>query len=212
MALFQKKPLVGSSVPLYTLGLQKSLLIVGLGNIGEEYDGTRHNIGFECIDSLAKTQSFDDWTNKKDLKCLLASGNIGDTRVILCKPTTYMNNSGEAVRAVSNFYKIESSNIAIVHDDLDIDFGQIRTKIGGGTAGHNGLKSLVAHLGEDFGRIRIGIGPKNPPQIDSADFVLGRFTDSEQAQIDNLTKEVNAILTEFIYGGQINTETRSFLL
>lgn len=165
MALFQKKPdMSSSSAPIYTLGLQKTVLIVGLGNIGKKYDGTRHNIGFACIDTLAVTQGLDSWTEKKDLKCHMASGTLGDTRVLLCKPTTLMNNSGLAVQAIANFYKVHGSSIAVVYDELDIDFGQIRLRIDGSAAGHNGVKSVIQHLGEDFGRIRIGIGPKVPYQ------------------------------------------------
>lgn len=212
MSLFQKKPVVGTNAPLYTLGLQKTILVVGLGNVGKTYDGTRHNIGFDCIDTLASSQGIDSWTDKKDLKCLLATGIVGDSRVILCKPTTFMNNSGEAVQAVSHFYKIQSSSIVVIHDELDISFGQIRTRIGGSAAGHNGIKSLVQHIGPEFGRIRIGIGPKFPAQIDSADFVLANFSATEQKQMANLQKESTAILTEFIHSGTLPEETRSFIV
>lgn len=219
MALFQKKPDVGSNMPLYSLGLQKTLLIVGLGNVGKQYDGTRHNIGFAVLDALAKSQAFDDWTIKKDLKSIIATGTIGDTRVILCKPTTMMNLSGEAVQTVSHFYKIQPSHMAVVHDELDIYFGQIRTRVGGGSAGNNGIKSVSQHLGEDYGRIRIGIGPKTPEanlpagrQVDSADYVLAKFSGKEQEQLKNLFQEATAILTEYIHSGRLATETRSFLV
>lgn len=212
MALFQKKPQTGTSNPIYTLGLQKTVLVVGLGNIGKEFDGTRHNIGFEIVDALADKQSFGPWTSKKDLKCQIVMGNLGDTRVILCKPTTMMNLSGEAVQAVSNFYKIELGQITVVHDELDVDFGQIRTRIGGGSAGHNGVKSITQHVGDNYGRVRIGIGPKQPEQMDSADFVLAKFSKDEQAQMKNLIQEATAILTEVIYSQQLASETRSFIV
>jgi PTH1 family peptidyl-tRNA hydrolase len=212
MALFQKKPDVENSKPIYTLGLQKHVLIVGLGNVGKEYDGTRHNIGFACIDALAVSQGIDGWADKKDLKSFIATGNVGDTRVILCKPTTFMNLSGEAVQAVSRFYKIEVSQMIVVHDELDIDFGQIRTRVGGSDAGHNGVKSLIQHLGPDFGRVRVGVGPKTPEQMDSADFVLGKFSADEQAQMKNLLQESTAILTEFIHSQTLPSETRNFLV
>lgn len=211
MALFQRKPDVGSSIPLYSLGLQKNVLIVGLGNIGKEFDGTRHNIGFAIVDALASSQGL-DWTGKKDLKCQLAMGTIGDTRVILCKPTTMMNLSGEAVQAVSNFYKIGKANTVVVHDELDVDFGQIRTRLGGGSAGNNGIKSVTQHMGEDYGRVRVGIGPKTPEQMDSADFVLAKFNAEQQAQLKNLYQEATAILTEYIHSGQLPHETRSFIV
>lgn len=212
MALFQKKPIVGNDAPIYTLGLQKTVMIVGLGNIGKKYIGTRHNIGFECTDALAISQTIDNWHDKKDLKCTVASGNVGDTRVILCKPTTYMNNSGEAVQALANFYKVHGSSITVVYDDIDLDFGQIRTRIGGSAAGHNGVKSLIQHIGEDFGRVRVGIGPKTPEEMDSADFVLAKFSKEEQGQLPNLVKEATAILSEFIYSGKLPSETRTFLV
>lgn len=203
-------------IPIYTLGMQKSVMIVGLGNIGKKYDGTRHNIGFACIDALADSQSIDNWTDKKDMKCLVATGTLGDTRVILCKPTTYMNNSGEAIQAVAHFYKIQPNNIVAVHDELDLNFGQIRTRMGGSSAGHNGIKSLSQHMGEDYGRVRIGVGPKSAGQrtdaMDSADFVLAKFGNAETEQLPNLTKETTAILTEFIYSSKLPAETRTFLV
>jgi PTH1 family peptidyl-tRNA hydrolase len=211
MGLFQKKPDVGSSIPLYSLGLQKTLLIVGLGNVGKAYDGTRHNIGFEALDALASSQSF-DWTDKKDLKCRLAMSNIGDKRVILCKPNTMMNLSGEAVQAVGHFYKIPLDSIVVVHDELDIDFGQIRTRIGGSSAGNNGIKSVSQHITENYGRIRIGVGPKTPAKMDSADFVLAKFSAKEQEQMKNLLQETTSILTEYIHGAQLFAETRNFLV
>jgi PTH1 family peptidyl-tRNA hydrolase len=186
---------------------------VGLGNIGGQYDGTRHNIGFACLDAFAKARSeLSEWQDKKDLKCYLATGQFGDTRAILIKPTTFMNLSGEAVQAVGHFYKISPANTLVIHDELDIPFGQIRMRSGGSAAGHNGIKSVTAAIGEEYGRIRIGIGPKQPPQIDSADFVLQRFSKEEQVQLPNLTREMSAILSEYIYGGQLAHETRSFLV
>ncbi len=213
MALFQRRPQVSDPVNYITLGLNKTVLIVGLGNVGEQYDETRHNIGFEALDAFAKANEFGTWTQKKDLKCHLAVHTLGDTRVILCKPTTFMNNSGEAVQAVGSFYKIHPNNTVVVHDELDINFGQIRTRVGGSAAGHNGIKSIIQHLGEDFARIRIGIGPKTPEQIDSADFVLKKFSKSEQAKTPELIRETNAIISEAVYAnGQLPAETRSFLI
>ncbi len=213
MALFQRKPDAGgSNIPIYSLGLNKSILVVGLGNVGKKYTGTRHNIGFDCIDALAVSQGIDNWANKKDLKIVETTGNVGDSRVILCKPTTFMNNSGEAVQAVAHFYKIKPSNIIVIHDELDIDFGQIRTRVGGSDAGHNGIKSLVQHIGEGFGRVRVGVGPKKPSTMDSADFVLAKFNDNEQKQLKNLLQESSSIITEYIHSGTLNPETRNFLV
>jgi PTH1 family peptidyl-tRNA hydrolase len=210
MALFQKKPQSSTSAPLYTLGLGKNVLIVGLGNPGKEYQNTRHNLGFRCLDTFATQHDFPAWTNKKDLKCQLAMQNLGDTRVILVKPTTFMNNSGEAVQAVQQFYKIPSNQMIVVHDELDIPFGQIRTRLGGSSAGHNGIKSLLQHTEGEFNRVRIGIGAET--KLAGADFVLQKFDKIEEEQLPKLTKEVESILIEFIYGGNLNAETRSFLV
>ncbi len=212
MALFQSKPQTSDPVNYITLGLNKTVLIVGLGNIGKEYDTTRHNIGFACADEFVRKNDLGSWTEKKDLKCHLASGQLGETRVLVIKPTTLMNLSGESVLAVANFYKIPPANIVVVHDELDIDFGHIRTRVGGSAAGHNGIKSVTKLLGEEnYGRIRVGIGPKKPAQIDSADFVLQKFSTTEQGNMPALLKEATAILSEYVYGGQLATETRSFI-
>jgi len=211
MALFIKKPELGSRISFTTYGMNKVLLIVGLGNIGDEYVGTRHNIGFACIDEFARKNDFPAWVNKTDLKCQLTSTLIGDTKIYLCKPTTFMNLSGEAVQALSHFYKIPLEQIIVVHDELDIDFGQVRLRRGGGSAGHNGIKSVTGAIGEDYGRVRIGVGPKTPEQIDSADFVLGKFSKEQVEHIPKLMKEVNAILSELSYGSPLAPETRTFL-
>lgn len=214
MSLFTRRPQVSDPVNYITVGLNKTVLIVGLGNPGAEYDGTRHNIGFACIDEFVeKGNDMGDWIAKKDLKCLMSTGRMGEVRVIAIKPTTFMNNSGEAVRAVSDFYKIHPNQTVVVHDELDINFGQIRTRMGGASAGHNGIKSIIQHLGEEFGRVRVGVGPKTPQQIDSADFVLGKFTKEQQADLPSLRREANAILTEHVFSGAaLPAETRSFLL
>ena len=213
MAWLQKKPQVSDSIQFYSMSLNKTKLVIGLGNPGKEYVGTRHNVGFSVLDSFAEaTSELESWMIKKDLKCQLASGRMGDTKVILIKPTTFMNLSGEAVQAVLSFYKIAPENTMVIHDELDVDFGQIRLRNGGSSAGHNGLKSIIEQIGENFGRVRIGIGPKTPIEIGSADFVLQKFSDQESAQLTNLYRESNSIISEYIYGGQLPTETRSFLI
>jgi PTH1 family peptidyl-tRNA hydrolase len=214
MAWLQKRPQVSNPTMFYTVGLNKTILLVGLGNPGTEYAITRHNAGFITLDSFVDaTSEMDGWMNKKDLKCELSSGRIGDSRVIAIKPTTFMNLSGEAVQATAQFYKIDPANIVVLHDELDIDFGQIRLRTGGSAAGHNGIKSIVQHMGENFGRIRIGIGPKKPEKIKSEDFVLQKFSDEEREQLPNMKREVNAVLSEYIYGSQLlPTETRNFIV
>jgi len=213
MAWLQKRPQVSNPTNFYTVGLNKTILLVGLGNPGKEYELTRHNAGFIAIDEFVrKTEEMEDWQTKKNLKVSLSSGQVGETRVIAVKPTTFMNLSGEAVQAVANFYKIHLSNIAVIHDELDIDFGQIRLRIGGSSAGHNGIKSVTAAIGEDYGRIRIGVGPKHPDKIKSEDFVLQKFSSDEQRQLPNLTKEVNAVLSEYLYGAELPHDTRTFIV
>lgn len=213
MALFTRQPQASDSIQLYSLSQNMTILLVGLGNVGKQYDGTRHNVGFLCLDNfVTKTEEMEPWVEKKDLKCYLSKGRIGASQVIAIKPTTFMNLSGQAVQATANFYKVATEYIVAIHDELDIDYGQIRLRVGGASAGHNGIKSITEVVGEDYGRVRIGIGPKKPAQIDSADFVLQRFTAAQEKQLPNLVQEVNAILSEYIYGGQLPHDTRNFLV
>ncbi|MDO8265828.1 MAG: aminoacyl-tRNA hydrolase [Candidatus Saccharibacteria bacterium] len=197
MGLFdRKKTNYYESQPLYTLGNNQTLLVIGLGNVGSEYSKNRHNVGFMAIDRYKDSHDFTDWMEKKDLKCHLTTGNVGSTRVILAKPTTMMNLSGESVQKIMQFYKISETDTLVVHDELDIDFGTIRTRVGGGSAGHNGIKSLITHAGAEFGRIRVGIGPKEPSKIDSADFVLQDFSDQQHEKLPKILKEVCALIDE----------------
>ncbi|HVS79168.1 MAG TPA: aminoacyl-tRNA hydrolase [Candidatus Saccharimonadales bacterium] len=211
MALFQKKPQVQSSAPLYSIGAHKTILIIGLGNPGKEYEGTRHNVGFAVLDKFAQDNEFPGWAAKKDLKCQLVAHNLGENRVILCKPTTFMNNSGEAAQAVQRFYQIYNKNTLAIYDELAIPFGSLRTRLGGSDAGHNGVKSLIQHIGEDFGRLRIGVGSDISQKADAAEFVLGKFTKKEQEDLPQITREAGAIITEFIFGGELPHQTRTVL-
>jgi PTH1 family peptidyl-tRNA hydrolase len=210
MSLFQKKPETSSILPLYTIGANKTALIIGLGNPEKKYSGTRHNIGFEALEYFAQKNDFPAWINKRDLKCELSTATLGDTRVILCKPTTYMNSSGEAAQAVQHFYKVYNDKTLAVYDELAIQFGQIRCRVGGSDAGHNGVKSLTQHLGEDYSRLRIGIGNEISERADAADFVLGKFTKEEQENLDKILRETNSLINDFIFGG-LPHETRTVL-
>lgn len=213
MSWLTQRPQTSDPTNYYTVGLNRTLLFIGLGNPGKEYDLTRHNIGFYCIDEFVKkNKEMESWVQKKDLKCLVSTGRVGENRVIAIKPTTFMNLSGDAVQAAVHFYKISLDNIVVVQDELDLDFGQIRMRETGSAAGHNGIKSVSQHLGEKYGRIRVGIGPKKPARIKSEDFVLQKFAGDEQSHLPNLSREVNAILTEYIYGTELPHETRSFLI
>src|SRR3989344_8668133 len=179
MGLFQKKP-VAVTLPLYTIGNIRTVLILGLGNPGKKKAGTRHNIGFAIIDDFAQKNECPGWTTRKDLKCQLTMANLGENRVILGKPTTFMNLSGEALQAIQHFYRVYNQNTLAVYDELAILFGQLRTRLGGSDAGHNGVKSLTQHLGEDFGRLRIGIGSERTQKAEASDFVLSKFSKVEQ--------------------------------
>ena len=159
-------------------------LIVGLGNPGKEYELTRHNIGFIVLDSLADKAGID--ISKSAHKGILGKGSYLDNTVYLFKPLTFMNKSGEALKEVKNFYKIPADQIVVVHDELDLQLGDIRSKFGGGTAGHNGLKSIVEKTGDkNFHRIRIGIGkPDYKTQV--VNHVLSTFSEEEFKSLDSI--------------------------
>lgn len=186
--------------PLYTLGSNTTLLVVGLGNAGREYVKNRHNVGFMAIDRYREAHELSEWIEKRDLQVYLASGNIGSVRVLLIKPTTMMNKSGEAVQKVQQFYKVYNDDTLVLYDELDISFGTVRTRSGGSSAGHNGIKSLINQLGDDFGRIRIGIGPKEPTQMETADFVLQDFSKEQQGSLEKILREVSALIDERTVG------------
>lgn len=214
MALFQQKPQVSDPTNFYSVGLNKTVLLVGLGNPGSDYELTRHNAGFIALDAFVESsKEMEPWISKKSLKSEVSTGRIGETRVIAIKPTTFMNLSGEAVQAVVQFYKIPLDGILVIHDELDVDFGNIRLRQGGGSAGHNGIKSITQHISEDYGRIRIGIGPKKPARMKSESFVLQNFSEEEQEQFPNMVREINAVLSEYLFGdGTLPQDTRSFLI
>jgi len=163
-------------------------LIVGLGNVGKEYEGTRHNIGFEVIDTYAEANKFPKWQEKPKFKAFIAEDFVGGKKVILAKPTTFMNLSGESIRAIKDFYKLQNSDITVIHDELDLPFGTVKEKQGGGSAGNNGLKSIISHIGEDFKRIRIGIKNDLMDHMDATDFVLAKFSTEERNQLDSIVK------------------------
>lgn len=157
-------------------------IVVGLGNPGKDYTNTRHNIGFDTIELLAKRN--DIKINKIKFQSVYGEGNIGNEKVLLVKPQTYMNNSGISLREIYNFYKIPIENVIVVVDDIDIEFSQVRIRKKGSSGTHNGLKSIVNHLQrDDFPRIKIGVGKKREGQ-DLANFVLSRFSKEERIIIE----------------------------
>lgn len=156
-------------------------IIVGLGNPERKYDMTRHNIGFRVLDAFADRHGID--MNDKKLKGILGKGAVGGEKVILVKPLTYMNLSGECVRPLADYFKVPPENIIVVYDDISLDPGKLRIRKKGSAGGHNGIKSLIAHLGtEGFPRVKFGVGDK-PKGMDLADYVLGRFSKSEEVTI-----------------------------
>jgi len=209
VALFEKRPILTSGAPAYTIGTRRTILVIALGNPESKYRDTRHNVGFKVIDEFAKINDFPNWVSKKDLMADLSMQDLGESRVILAKPDTYMNNSGEAGRAIQRFYRVYNPQTLAVYDELAIPFGQIRTRAGGSDAGHNGVKSLIQHLGDDFGRVRIGVGNAESSSRDSADFVLAKFTKEEQGSLPKILREAAALITEYIFGGQLPHDTRT---
>jgi PTH1 family peptidyl-tRNA hydrolase len=163
-------------------GLDSIYLVVGLGNPGSRYENTRHNVGFDTVDLLAARHGIR--VSKVKHKALVGDGEIGGRRVLLVKPQTYMNLSGESVREVVDWYKVPMGHILVAYDDIDIALGKIRVRPGGSSGSHNGMKSLIYLLQEDtFPRIRIGIG-RPPEGWNLADYVLGRFTPEERKAVD----------------------------
>lgn len=162
-------------------------IIIGLGNPTREYEGTRHNAGFMTIDRLADRYGID--ISEKKHKALCGKGVIEGNKVILVKPQTYMNLSGESVRAVVDYFKVPVEDIVIIYDDIDLAPGQLRIRKKGSAGGHNGIKSIISHLGtQEFKRIRVGVGEK-PARMDLADYVLGRFPKEETDIMDQAFKD-----------------------
>lgn len=212
MGLFAKQPIRLSQDLPYTITLATKIkMIIGLGNPGSEYDLTRHNIGFMVLDHFAENNNFGKWQISKKFKASICETNLGDTKVILLKPNTFMNLSGESAQLVAHFYDMASDQIIAVHDELSIPFGQIRTRVGGQSAGHNGIKSLIQHLGPDFGRVRIGIKNEISAKAEDSEFVLGKFNKKEQELLPELLVEASSILTEYVYGGQLPHDTRKIM-
>ena len=160
------------------------ILLVGLGNPTPDSNENRHNIGFKIIDAI--NQKFALSKQKPKFKGLLTTGNIANKKVYAIKPLTFMNNSGICIRELLEYFKIESADVIVFHDDLDIDFGKIKAKFGGASAGHNGVASIDKFIGKDYSRVRIGIGRPNP-KINVSDYVLNDFNDDEKQEIDKIT-------------------------
>lgn len=175
-------------------------LVVGLGNPGEEFTKTRHNIGFRVVDELSQRYNL-KLKNSKVCNCLYAKINKNNHDIILLKPQTFMNNSGISVVKIKKKYSIRTDCIIVVHDEIDLPFGKIKIKFGGGTAGHNGLKSIVEHIGSnEFIRIRIGIGkPQKKEEV--AEYVLSQFNSEERKHLNFLIKTSADLVESIILNG-----------
>ena len=198
MAFFKKKT---SSVSMPVSG-PVEFIIAGLGNPGKEYELSRHNAGFLCLDILSNREGFR--TDKIKFKSVCGDVMINGHRCLVMRPQTYMNNSGEAVREAASFYKIPPERCIVIFDDIDISLGALRIKRKGSAGTHNGVKSLIAHLNSDnFPRIKIGVGSKPHPDYDLKDYVLGTFSKQEQETLKKtMEKACDAI--SLIVGGDVD--------
>tara|TARA_B100000700_G_scaffold295272_1_gene358053 strand:+ start:1137 stop:1697 length:561 start_codon:yes stop_codon:yes gene_type:complete len=165
------------------------ILFVGLGNPSPDNENNRHNIGFKIIDAI--NQEFGLSKQKPKFKGLLTTGNIGKKKVYAIKPLTFMNNSGICIRELIEYFKIDPEDVIVFHDDLDVDFGKIKTKFGGSSAGHNGVESIDKFIGKEYSRVRIGIG-KPSQKTGTADHVLKDFDEDEKIELENITKTITS--------------------
>jgi PTH1 family peptidyl-tRNA hydrolase len=163
-------------------------LFVGLGNPGSKYQGNRHNIGFMVLDEMARRHGFAPW--RRRFQGETSEGTLDGTRVILLRPLTFMNDSGVSVQAAVSFFKIAVGDIAVFHDELELPFSKVRVKVGGGIAGHNGLRSISAHVGNEYRRVRLGIGHPGVKEL-VHNHVLSDFAKAERAQLEALIDAVS---------------------
>lgn len=183
-------------------------IIAGLGNPDRQYEGTRHNAGFDVIDRIA--EKYNIAVDTKKHRACIGKGIIGGQKVLLAKPQTYMNLSGESIRSLVDYYKIDEENeLLVVYDDISLDVGQLRIRAKGSAGGHNGIKNIIAHLGTQvFPRIKVGVGEK-PKGYDLADYVLGHFSKAERARMEEgYDNAVRA--AEMIVSGQLNEAMNEF--
>ena len=177
-----------------------SWLLVCLGNPGDQYENTRHNVGFRALDELAETAGVP--VQKLKYKALTNTCTVSDCKVLLMKPITYMNLSGEAVRQAVDFYKIPPERVIVISDDVSLPVGKLRVRKGGSAGGHNGLKSIIQHLGTDqFPRVKIGVGGKPHPDYDMADWVLGKFPPEDRRVIDEMVQKAAKAAAYYIKEG-----------
>jgi PTH1 family peptidyl-tRNA hydrolase len=196
----QYLPYSAFQIPYTISRMKPSFVFVGLGNPGKQYERTRHNTGFQAADRLAKECGAGDWHDQQKLQCVAAEATIGECPVLIVKPTTYMNRSGECIRKIIDFYKLDPSAALLVScDDVDIPLGTTRLRMDGGPGTHNGLKSIVETIGESFPRIRVGIGPQ-PVGIDLAAWVLSTFPEDEQDKLNDALEDIAPTVTKLLKG------------
>lgn len=171
------------------------ILLVGLGNPGPEYAKNRHNIGFMAVETIHRRHGLSPWRSKFSGE--VSEGTIGGEKVVVLKPLTYMNESGRSVAAAAQFYKIEPADIIVCHDELDLFPGKVRTKLGGGHAGHNGLRSITAHIGAEFHRVRIGIGHPGAKEL-VHNWVLGNFAKADGDWVIPLLEGLSAAAPKLV--------------
>ncbi len=186
-------------------------VFAGLGNPGARYASNRHNIGYMTAERIAEKHGFESFRNRSKLSADIAEGRIGEAHVALLKPTTFMNNSGRGLGAVLRYYKIEPSDLFVFYDELDLAPGKLRIRFGGGTAGHNGMKSARAHIGTDFWRVRMGIGHPGARDLVSA-YVLSDFTKAEMAWVKKLVDATAEALPLLLAEDKAEYMTRVALL
>ena len=168
------------------------LLFVGLGNPTPDSENNRHNVGFKIIDAINK--KFNLSKQKPKFKGLLTTGVVGNQKIYAIKPLTFMNNSGICIRELIEYFKIDPEDVIVFHDDLDVDFGKIKAKFGGSSAGHNGIASIDKFIGKDYSRVRIGIG-KPKEKIEVGDFVLQNFDEDEMLSIEKISNNINEAIS-----------------
>lgn len=174
-------------------------IIAGLGNPGKQYENTRHNAGFMALDALA--DQLGTSIEEKKHKALCGKAVIGGEKVILLKPQTFMNLSGESIRAAADFYKVDAEHIMVIYDDISLEPGQLRIRKKGSAGGHNGIKSIIAHLGtQEFPRVKVGVGAK-PDRMDLADYVLGHISQIEERVMEDASKEAGQAAQAIILDG-----------
>ncbi len=168
------------------------LLLVGLGNPGPGYAGNRHNFGFMAVDEIARRHGFGPW--RRRFQSDISEGLVGGVKILAQKPLSYMNRSGLPVAAAMRFYKLESSDVSVIHDEIDLKLGKVRVKLGGGHGGNNGLRDVIRHIGPDFRRVRLGIGhPGDKDMVEG--YVLHDFAKAERARVDTI---VDAVAEAFL--------------